>query len=329
MLRPLREQVVVITGASSGIGRCTALYLAARGARVVLTARSAVALHDVAREIRDAGGQALVVPGDVRRETDMAAVADAAVDRFGRIDTWVNNAGVYFYGAVVDFSLDDFRAALETDLIGVINGTRQALRHMLPARSGVIIQISSILARRGAPYTAPYSAAKAGIDGFCDALRAELWGSGVRVATLYVPNVDTPIFQHARSRFKRKPAAVPPVHDPIVVARKIARLAVAPRPAAYIGAFRYAYLGLGRLFPRATDWFLHHAAGIMEGRDPAGPDNVEAPVESLEAAIRGGWGGKGIRGFTLGTFARALPWETVLAAGLAGFWAARRWGRRS
>lgn len=329
MLRPLREQVVVITGASSGIGRCTALYLAARGARVVLTARSAVALHDVAREIRDAGGQALVVPGDVRRETDMAAVADAAVDRFGRIDTWVNNAGVYFYGAVVDLSLDDFRAALETDLIGVINGTRQALRHMLPARSGVIIQISSILARRGAPYTAPYSAAKAGIDGFCDALRAELWGSGVRVATLYVPNVDTPIFQHARSRFKRKPAAVPPVHDPIVVARKIARLAVAPRPAAYIGAFRYAYLGLGRLFPRATDWFLHHAAGIMEGRDPAGPDNVEAPVESLEAAIRGGWGGKGIRGFTLGTFARALPWETVLAAGLAGFWAARRWGRRS
>ena len=118
------------------------------------------------------------------------------------------------------------------------------------------------------------------------------------------------------------------------------------------------YGGLGCLFPRLADWFLHHAAGIMEGPDPAGPDNVEAPVESLEAAgrtgvgegggrgaegagrppatgafggaaIRGGWGGKGIRGFTLGTFARALPWETVLAAGLAGFWAARRWGRRS
>lgn len=329
MPRPLAEQVVVITGASSGIGRCTAVYLAARGARVVLTARSAEALDGVARQIRDAGGQTLVVPGDVRSEEDMAAVADAAVDRFGGIDTWINNAGVYFYGAVVDFTLDDFRAALETDLIGVINGTRQALRHMLPARAGVIIQISSILARRGAPFTAPYSAAKAGIDGFCDALRAELWGSGVQVSTLYVPSVDTLIYQHARSRFATKPAAVPPVHDPIVVARKIANLAVAPRPEAYIGAFRYAYLGLGGLFPRVTDWFLHHASGIMEGPVPTGPDNVDAPVDSLPPAIRGGWGRRGLKGFTVSGLVHALPWEAVLAAGLVGFWAGRLWAKQS
>ena len=168
---------------------------------------------------------------------------------------------------------------------------------------------------------------EAGIDGFCDALRAELWGAG-SVATLYVPNVDTPIFQHARSRFKRKPAAVPPVHDPIVVARKIANLAVAPRPEAYIGAFRYAYLGLGGLFPRVTDWFLHHASGIMEGPVPTGPDNVDAPVDSLPPAIRGGWGRRGLKGFTVTGLVRALPWESVLAAGFAGFWAGWWSGKR-
>lgn len=306
MPRPLAEQVVVITGASSGIGRCTALYLAARGARVVLTARSAEALDDVAREIRDAGSVAHAFPGDVRSEEDMAAVADAAVDRFGRIDTWVNNAGVYFYGAVVDFTLDDFRAALETDLIGVINGTRQALRHMLPARSGVIIQISSILGRRGAPYTAPYSTAKAGIEGFCDSLRSELWGSGVHVSTLYVPSVDTPIYQHARSRCPTQPNAVPPVHDPIVVARKIARLAVAPKRAAFIGPFRFAYLGLARLLPRTTDWLLHRAAGIMEGPLPPGEDNVDSPMRSYPARVRGGWRRRGVLGFTVGDLVRVV-----------------------
>ncbi|HEX6939841.1 MAG TPA: SDR family oxidoreductase [Longimicrobiales bacterium] len=326
MPRPLAEQVVVITGASSGIGRCTARHLAAHGARVVLTARRAAALDELAREIGARGAHALAVPGDVRREEDMAAVADAAAGRFGRIDTWVNNAGVYIYGAVEDLTLDDFRAVLETDLLGVINGTRQALRYMLPARAGVVIQISSILGKRGAPYTAPYSAAKAAIDGFCDALRSELWGTGVRIATLYLPSVDTPIYQHARSRFPTKPRPVPPLHDPVEAARRIAELAVRPKPEAYFGLFRRLYLGLGRLAPRLTDALLRHTAEAMRGRLPADGDNIDEPMRSVPPATRGGWSRKGI---TLRDVVRVLPAETLLAAGLVGFAAGRWWGGRA
>ncbi|HEX7119779.1 MAG TPA: SDR family oxidoreductase [Longimicrobiales bacterium] len=328
MPRPLADQVVVITGASSGIGRCAARHLAARGARVVLTARRAAALDALAREIESDGGRARAIAGDVRREADLAAVADTAVETFGRIDTWVNNAGVYIYGSVTDLSLDDFRDVLATDLVGVINGTRQALRYMLPARAGVVIQVSSILGKRGAPFTGPYSAAKAGIDGFCDALRAELWGTGVHVATLYVPSVDTPIYQHARTRFPTKPKPVPPLHDPIETARRIAELAVRPQREAYIGVFRLLYLGLDLLAPGFTDWLLHHAAGVMRGRLPADGDNIDHPMPTVPPTVRGGWGGKRLKGIALEELALALPGETVLAAGLAGYAAGRWWGRR-
>jgi len=326
--RPLAEQVVVITGASTGIGRCAALHLAARGARVVVTGRWAEALEGLVAEIEARGGRALAVPGDVRVEEDMARVADTAVERFGRIDTWVNNAAVYIQGRVLDLTLDDFREVLETDLIGVINGTRQALRWMLPARSGVIIQISSIVGRRGAPYASPYSAAKTGIEGFCDAVRSETWGSGVHVATLYLPSVDTPIYQHARTRFATKPKPVPPVADPEEAAKKIAELAVEPKPAAFLGLFRHLYLNLGILTPRFADWFLHHTIGFARGDLPADGDNIEAPMTWRRPSIRGGWSGRGIKGFTIREVMRIIPLETLLAAAAIGFLAARALPRR-
>jgi NAD(P)-dependent dehydrogenase (short-subunit alcohol dehydrogenase family) len=331
MPRPIAEQVVVITGASSGIGRCTALHVAARGARVVVTARRAEALDALVREIEAAGGRALAVPGDVTREEDLRRVAGAAVERFGRIDTWVNNASVYIQGGVDEITLEEFRRVLEVNLLGLINGTRCALDVMLPRDSGVIVQVSSVMGARGAPYASAYSTAKAGIEGFCDALRSELWGTGLHVCTLYPPTVDTPIYHHARGKWGTVPKPPPPIEDPEKAARVIAGLAERPRIRRTFGPFGYFYLGLAKLPARWADGFLHHAVPFTFSRIPEVGDNLDAPSR-LPPRIRAGWAKPGWKGMTLRETARVLPWESVLGAAAAGFVAgriAKRLGRGS
>lgn len=322
MPRPIAEQVVVITGASSGIGRCTALHLAARGARVVVTARRAEALETLVREIEAAGGRALAVPGDVTREEDLRRVAGAAVARFGRVDTWVNNASVYIQGGVDEITLEEFRRVLEVNLLGLISGTRCALDVMLPRDSGVIVQISSVMGRRGAPYASAYSTAKAGIEGFCDALRSELWGTGIQVCTLYPPTVDTPIYHHARGKWGTVPKPPPPVEGPEKAARVIAGLAERPRIHRTFGPFGYFYLGLAKLPARWADWFLHHGVPFTFSRIPEVGDNLDTP-SPLPPRIRAGWAKPGWKGVTIGETARVLPWESVLGAAAAGFVAGR------
>jgi NAD(P)-dependent dehydrogenase (short-subunit alcohol dehydrogenase family) len=322
MRTPVSEQVVVITGASSGIGRCTALHLAARGARVVVTARRAEALESLVLEIEAEGGRALAVPGDVTREEDLRAVARAAVERWGRIDTWVNNAGIYIQGRVRDVTLEEYRRVLEVNLLGLINGTRCALEPMLRQGSGVIVQVSSVAARRGVPYNAPYSASKAGIDGFTDALRAEIWGRGVRISVLYPPPVDTPIYQHARGKLGVQPKPTPPISYPAEAARKIAELAETGDREAYFGWARPLAL-LDRVAPAAADWLLHHgAASTWADRPPEEEDNLYRP-STRPPTVRGGWAEPGWRGVTLREVARVLPWESVLGAVTLGFLAGR------
>ncbi|MBA2245730.1 MAG: SDR family NAD(P)-dependent oxidoreductase [Gemmatimonadetes bacterium] len=323
MPRPLAEQVVVITGASSGIGRCAAQHLAARGARVVVTARRADALDSLVREIEAAGGVALAVPADVTREEELQAVARAALERFGRIDSWVNNASVYIQGRVADITLEEYRRILDVNLLGLISGTKCALEPMLRQGSGVIIQVSSIMGRRGAPWASAYSAAKAGIDGFCEALRVELWGKEIHVATFYPPTVDTPIYHNARGKFGTVPKPPPPVEDPAAAARIIAELAVNPRPVRTFGAFGYLYLGITALLPtRLTDAFLHHASGFMLSDIPDTGDNLDRPLDEVPS-IRAGWAQVGWKGFTLGEIMRVLPLETAAGAAALGFAAGR------
>lgn len=323
---PVSEQVVVITGASSGIGYCTARHLASRGGRVVLTARSEDALETVEREIRRDGGEALAVPGDVTSEEDMEEVVRRALERHGRIDTWVNCAAVFIQGRVQDISLEEYRRVLDVNLAGTINGTLRALRPMLERDSGVIIQVSSIVGRRGAPYTGPYAAAKRGIEGFSEAARSELWGTGVRISTLYLPAVDTPIYQHARAKMGTMPKPPPPVADPGRVARAIADLAESGEPHRHFGLFHYLYVAPDEVSPAVGDWFLHHTAGFTRSSWMAGPDNLDRPTGGPPRA-RGGWADRGWKGATLGEVARVLPVETALAAaGLLGA-AALLWRR--
>lgn len=318
MPRKIADQVVVITGASSGIGRCTAEYLAARGARVVVTARRADALESLVSDIERSGGTAVAVAGDVTRKEDLERVAVAAVERFGRIDTWINNAGVYLQGRVQDITLDEYRRLLEVNVIGVINGTQCALERMLPRREGVIVQLSSIAARRGVPWTSAYSASKSAIEGFTQALRAELWGSGVRFSIVYPPTVDTPIYQHGRARLGMMPKPAPPVSSAEQAARTIARLAETGARHGYFGWSRPLDV-LNTISPRAGDWLLHRAKPLTVSHFPASArDNVDEPSSEFVPRISGGWRGKGWRGLTLREAADAFPLElTIVAAGAA------------
>jgi NAD(P)-dependent dehydrogenase (short-subunit alcohol dehydrogenase family) len=320
MNRPIDGQVIVITGASSGIGRCAALHLAARGARVVVTARRGDALRDLVREIESAGGVGLAVPGDVTSESDLRRVADAAVERFGTIDTWVNNASVYIQGRVGEITPAEYRRVLDVNVIGTINGTRAALDVMLPRRAGVIVQVSSVAARRGVPFTTPYSASKSALDGFSSALRSELWGSDVRISTLYPPTVDTPIYHQARGKLGVVPKPAPPISDPERAARAIARLARTGERHLFFGWARPLAL-LDALSPATGDWLLHRVRGFTYSNIPAGEDNIDSPSDR-PPAIRAGWAVPGWRGLTLSETARLLPFESLLGALAVGFLAA-------
>ncbi len=326
MIRPLAEQTIVVTGASSGIGRATALLLARRGARLVLTARRAAALDALVREIERNGGQAIAVPGDVTREVDLRAAADAAVRAYGRIDTWINNAGVYIQGTSQDITLDEYRRLLDVNLLGYINGTKQALEVMQRQGSGAIIQVSSVLGKRGAAYFSAYGATKAGVDGFTQAVRAELWGTGIRISTIYLPPVDTPIYQHARGKWGTIPVPPPPVSLPEDVAEGIAELAENPAVERIFGPFGHLYMGLAKLPGRWGDWFLHHTAAFTVSDIPDRGDNLDAPPGDTPR-VRGGWATPGWRGVTLRKVAKALPVESAIGGAVIGFAAARA-GRR-
>ena len=302
---PIDEQVVVITGASSGIGRATALAFAARGAAVVLVARRAAALEDLAREIEDAGGRAMAAPADVSVEGDVESAARAAVAAFGRIDTWVNCAGVYAQGLVDDMTIDEYRRVIDVDLLGTIIGTKCALRRMRAQGSGVIVIVSSIVGKRGAPLASAYSAAKAGLDGFAEALRAEIWETDIHVATLYPPSIDTPIFDNALGKLGTRPEPAPPVRDPSWPARLIVHLARYPHPNKFFGWFRYVYIGLHELSPLLADWFLFRTQAFTLGDQPAGPANLFA-ASSAPPVVRVGRARRGWRGFTWKNVARVV-----------------------
>ncbi|HKT58799.1 MAG TPA: SDR family oxidoreductase, partial [Gemmatimonadales bacterium] len=313
---PLSTQCVVLTGASSGIGRCTARMLAALGARIVVTSRRADALESLVRDIEWGGGQAIAVPGDVSREGDLRLVARAAVNRFGGIDTWVNNAGVYLQAPVEATTLDEYRRLLEVNFLGYVAGTQCALEVMRPRGAGGIICVSSIVARRAAAYNSAYAASKAAVDAFVQALRTELWGSDISVSTLYLPAVDTPVYRHARAKFGTVPKPPPPVQDPSWAARAIARLCERPRPERVAGGFGPFYSALARLPAGAADWFLHHTSGFTVSDIPADGDNLDRPLADVPRE-RDGWAERGWRGWTIRETARVLPIEFAVGAALS------------
>ena len=253
-LKPLSQQVIVLTGASSGIGLVTARMAAAQGARLVLAARNAPALHRLVREIEERGGQALAVPTDVTHDNDVHRLADAAIRRFGGFDTWVNNAGISIYGRIEEVSLEDHRQLFETNFWGLVYGSKVAIRH-LQRRGGALINVGSVLSDRAIPLQGMYSASKHAVKAFTDALRMELEHDGAPVSvTLVKPSaINTPYIDHARNYLSVEPLNPPPVYAPELVAHAILRAAQVPTRDVVIGGGGRAMTMAGVYAPRLID----------------------------------------------------------------------------
>ena len=264
-LKRVNEQVIVITGGSSGIGLATAQLAAHMGARVLLTSRDAVDLEQAVEQIRANGGAATFVTADVADLDAMKRVAATAVREFGTIDTWINNAGVSIYGRLEDVGLMDARRLFETNYWGVVHGTLAALPH-LRARGGALINVGSVLSDTGYPLQGHYTASKHAVKGFTDSLRLELESEGAPVAiTLIQPAaIDTPYPEHAKSYLGVAPTHQPPVYAPEVVARAILRSAEHPERNVLVGGGAKVFDTVERFMPRMGDRFKEATA--LEGQ---------------------------------------------------------------
>jgi NADP-dependent 3-hydroxy acid dehydrogenase YdfG len=253
--RPIEEQVIAVTGASSGIGLCTALMASERGAKVVMISRSEAILQEMASAIRAEGGDALAIGADVSDRQEIDAAVEAIVQRFGRIDTWVNNAGVAIYGRLMEVSEQDSRRLFDVNFWGVVNGSLAALPHL--ARSGgALINIGSELSDAVVPLQGMYAASKHAVKGFTDALRVEIERLGqapVSVVLIQPTAVDTPYPEHARNYMDREPKLPDPMLDPTRVANAVLKAAVEGGRDVTVGAMAAMNTTVSKLLPRLAD----------------------------------------------------------------------------
>jgi NAD(P)-dependent dehydrogenase (short-subunit alcohol dehydrogenase family) len=293
MGRNLTGSVVVVTGASSGIGRATGLAFAEQGARVVLAGRRASALQELARQCQAAGGRALAVPTDVTDEAAVAELARRAVERFGRIDIWVNNAGVYLLGSLEATPPEAFRQVLETNFFGCVHGARAVLPRFREQGHGVLINNASVYAHIAAPWLTAYVSSKFAVRGFSEALRQELDDlPNVHVCTVSPSPIDTPIFASTANYRGRAVKAPPPTYPPEQVASAIVASALHPKRERIVG-------GAGRLgtlmemvaphqFERINRRYVDGLQFAAEPA-PATDGNLYAPISDGHARTHGGW----------------------------------------
>jgi len=286
------QRVVVITGASSGIGRESARLFAARGAAVVLAARGEPALHATAEEVTQAGGTALVVPTDVAVWAQVQHLGRAARERFGRIDVWVNNAAVSGYGELNTLPVEVIDRILDVDLRGQVYGVKAVLPILRAQRHGTIIGVSSGLGVRAVPLMIPYCIAKSGVNALYEGLRLEERHakSGVRVTVILPASVDTPFYDSAASWMGVRPAPIPPVYQPRAVAEAIVFAADHPRRDIYVGAAAQLAM-LQRLSPALTDRLLTAGGQVFARQQRNEPDrgqsNLTEPTPG-NGAVDGG-----------------------------------------
>jgi short-subunit dehydrogenase len=328
-LKKLRDQTIVITGASSGIGLATARMAASRGARVLLTSRNEQDLRRVTQEITAKGGRAAFAVADVADPEAMDSVARTAVREFGGIDTWVNNAGVSIYGKLTEVPLEDKRRLFDTNFWGVVHGCRSAVQHMRQ-RGGAIINIGSIVSDRAVPLQGIYSASKHAVQGYTDALRMELEHDAIPIAvSLVKPSaIDTPYLDHARNYMTEAPNFPPPVYEPDLVANAILRCAERPTREVTVGGGGRMLALMGQVAPRTMDRYME-AAMFRQQRDPSRaadrPDSLYAPAR--DGLAHGPYSGRVMKTSAYTTAAmsgvtRVLPF---IAAGVALAAGVRRW----
>jgi short-subunit dehydrogenase len=325
--KKLKDQVIVITGASSGIGLATARMAAKHGARVVMAARNADDLNSAAEEIKANGGRAHAVPTDVADEAAVSRLGEAALLEFGTIDTWVNNAGLSIYGKLTDVPLADKRKLFDINFWGVVHGCRTAIR-LMKHRGGVLINIGSEVSEIAIPLQGMYSASKHAVKGYTDALRVELEHDRIPIAvTLVKPSaINTPFPEHARNYLEDGvPSLPPPVYAPETVAEAILHCAEKPVRDIFVGGAGRVQVAMSRVAPRLTDAYLRRALFSQQKTH----DRSQPREGSLERPQRDGRAHGPYRGHVmtssaytkaaLSDTARLLPFAAaalVLAAGV-------------
>ena len=280
-----KPQVVVVTGASAGVGRATVQAFARRGAHVGLLARGRAGLEGAKRDVERLGGKALVLPTDTSDADAVEAAAEAVERELGPIDVWVNDAMCSVFSPVKEMTAADYRRVTEVTYLGYVHGTLAALKRMLPRDRGAIIQVGSALAYRGIPLQSAYCAAKHAIQGFCDSLRSELIHdrSNVKLTMVQMPALNTPQFDWVKSRLPRKAQPVPPIYQPEVAAEAVYWAAHHYRREWYVGGSTVVAIVGNKIAPGLGDWYLgrqgYDAQQYDGARDPNRPNNLYAPAD--------------------------------------------------
>jgi len=282
-------EVVVVTGASSGVGRAVAHAFARRGARLGLIARDRSGLDAACAEVAALGGEAIPLPADVADSAQVDRAAQTAEERLGPIDVWVNDAMATVFAPFLEIDPEEYRRATEVTYLGCVHGTMSALRRMVPRDRGTVVQVGSALAYRAIPLQAPYCGAKFAIRGFTDSVRSELLHRRSRVwlTMVQLPAVNTPQFSWCRSKLEYHPQPVPPIYQPEVPAEAIVRAAHQRRREIWVGASTIKAIVGNRLAPGFADRYLARN-GFRAQQDehrPVGPreGNLFAPVAERAA----------------------------------------------
>jgi short-subunit dehydrogenase len=277
-LKPIHDQVIVITGASSGIGLATAFEAAKQHAKVVLSARSEATLADIAARIREQGGEASYVAADVADRAQVQRLADVAIEKYGRIDTWINDAGISIYGRLDEVSDEDNRRLFDTNFWGVVNGSLVALPYLKVSR-GALINVGSEVSDAVVPLQGIYSASKHAVKGFTDALRVELEQvdkAEIAITLIQPTAVNTPYPEHAANYMDREPQLPTPRIDPEKVAKAILDAATHHRRDVKVGAMAVLNTLAAKLTPALADRLTAKQAGRQQRQQPATRDRKGA-----------------------------------------------------
>ncbi|MGB6875476.1 MAG: SDR family oxidoreductase [Candidatus Acidiferrales bacterium] len=277
-------EIVVITGASAGVGRATARAFARRGARIGLLARGKDGLEGARADVEADGGEALAIPTDVADSNQVEAAAEAVEKQFGPINIWVNNAMTTIFSPLKEITPEEFKRATEVTYLGAVYGTMAALKRMAPRDRGVIVQVGSALAYRSIPLQAPYCGAKHAIRGFTDSLRSELIHdhSNIHLTMVQMPALNTPQFNWCKTRLPRHPQPVPPIFQPEVAAEAIVWAAHHKRREVYVGGPTVQAIEANKIAPGLLDLYLARTCYDGQQTDeqvsPNRPNNLFEPV---------------------------------------------------
>jgi NAD(P)-dependent dehydrogenase (short-subunit alcohol dehydrogenase family) len=284
-LKPINQQVVAVVGASSGIGRETALLFAKQGAKVTVSARNQEGLNSLVEEIQSFGGEAIAVSGDVADFNQVKAIADKTVDHFGRLDTWVHAAATGMFARFQDITPEEFKRVIDVSLMGQVYGAMVALPHLKREGRGAMIHVSSVEAHVSLPLQSPYSCSKHGTEGFLDSLRVELMHDNIPISvTNIMPSViNTPFYNKSKTKLGVKPMAVPPFYQPELVAKAIVYTAEHPTRDMIVGDTGRILDLVHKFSPHLSDAILNLVA--VKGQHTtttkyeSDPNNLYEPID--------------------------------------------------